>query len=155
MTIGVFFGIALLSVFARAAIRWRTQKRFALDDYLLFIAAAFLSGTTGLAYYLCDAFYLAAVVIKDGQEVFFLLTPHQADQVLDNALLENIFLALSWTATFFVKFSFLAFFKQMIFKVDRIHNYYWGVVIFTIISYLFLVGEAFILCHEWRLESCK
>ncbi|KAI0479831.1 hypothetical protein F4859DRAFT_529965 [Xylaria cf. heliscus] len=155
VTIGVFFGIALLSVLARAAIRLRTQRRFALDDYLLFIAAAFLTGTTGLAYYICDAFYLATIISKDGPAAFFQLSPHQGDQVLDNALLENIFLVLAWTATFSVKFSFLAFFKQMIFRVDRIRYYYWSVVVFTVISYLFLVGEAFILCHEWRLESLK
>ncbi|KAI8945170.1 hypothetical protein F4801DRAFT_569290 [Xylaria longipes] len=155
VTVGVFFGIALLSVLARAAIRLRTQKRFALDDYLLFTAAAFLAGTTGLAYYLCDAFYIAMVIKKEGPLAFSQLNPHQVDQVLDAALLQNIFLSLSWTATFFVKFSFLAFFKQMIFKVDRIHYYYWGVVILTVISYLFLLGEAFILCHQWRLESLK
>ena len=95
------------------------------------------------------------VILKEGPLEFFQLTPPQADRVLDNALLQNILLAFAWTATFFVKFSFLAFFKQMIFNVDRMHYYYWGVTIFTVISYLFLVGEAFILCHEWRLESCK
>ncbi|KAI1129674.1 hypothetical protein F5Y10DRAFT_237724 [Nemania abortiva] len=155
VTVGVFFGVALLSVLVRAAIRLTTSKRFFLDDYLLFTAAAFLAGTTGLAYYLCDAFYIATVISNEGQSAFFQLNPHQTDQILDYALLENIFLALAWTATFFVKFSFLAFFKQMIFSVDRIHYYYWGVVIFTVISYLFLVGEAFILCHEWRLGSLK
>ncbi|RYC61559.1 hypothetical protein CHU98_g4656 [Xylaria longipes] len=117
-----------LATISKAAIRLRTQKRFALDDYLLFTAAAFLAGTTGLAYYLCDAFYIAMVIKKEGPLAFSQLNPHQVDQVLDAALLQNIFLSLSWTATFFVKFSFLAFFKQMIFKVDRIHYYYWDVL---------------------------
>ncbi|KAI5919081.1 hypothetical protein F4810DRAFT_528487 [Camillea tinctor] len=153
-TVGALFGIALLSVLVRAAIRFRTQRRLSLDDYLLFIAAVFLIATTGMAYRLCDGFYVSTAVQKD-PTIYFQITPQQANLVLQNSLEENIFLVFAWTATFFVKFSFLAFFKQMIWRLDRIQYYYWGVVALTVLSYMFLVSEAFILCHDFGIESLK
>lgn len=135
-------------------IRIRTQRHLSLDDYLLFIATAFLTTATGMLYELCDGFFLATAVLKD-PTIFFQLTPQQADKVLDEALEENIFLALAWSATFFVKFSFLAFFRQMIWRIDRIQYYYLTVVALTILFYLFLISEAFILCHDFGINSRK
>ncbi|KAI2617896.1 hypothetical protein GGR54DRAFT_607316 [Hypoxylon sp. NC1633] len=43
----------------------------------------------------------------------------------------------------------------MIWRVDRIQYYYWGVVILIVVSYLFLISEAFILCHYFGIESLK
>ncbi|KAI3335616.1 hypothetical protein F4824DRAFT_464215 [Ustulina deusta] len=152
--VGVFFGIALLSALARGAIRFRTQRHLSLDDYLLFIATSFLVAATGLLYKVCDGFYIDTVVLND-PTIFFQLSPQQTDQLINNALQENIFLLLAWTATFFVKFSFLAFFKQMVWRVDKMRYYYWSIVVFTVLSYLFLSSEAFILCHDFGIQSLK
>ncbi|KAI0448311.1 hypothetical protein F5B21DRAFT_518998 [Xylaria acuta] len=154
VTVGVFFGIALLSAFARGAIRFKTQRHLSLDDYFLFVATVFLVAATGLLYTLCDGFYLSTLVSQD-PAIFFQLTAQQARLIVNNALQENIFLSLAWTATFFVKFSFLAFFKQMIWRVDKMRYYYWSIVVLTVLSYLFLFSEAFILCHDFGVNTLK
>ncbi|KAK4187179.1 hypothetical protein QBC35DRAFT_452600 [Podospora australis] len=151
-TVGTFFGLALLSVVARVVIRLRTLKRLSLDDYLLFFAATSLTAATGLVYTICDRLYLSAALQKDpvlafsiNSVVLFDLLDHAAQQF-------HTFIILAWTATFFVKFSFLAFFRQLIWKT-RVQRYYWAVVGITIVSYLFLVAEPFILCPDFGIES--
>ncbi|ORY70234.1 uncharacterized protein BCR38DRAFT_503520 [Pseudomassariella vexata] len=154
ITVGVCFGLALLSVVARAVIRLRTRRQLSLDDYLIFLAAAFLSAATGLMYHLCDEFYLSTAIQKD-MSIVFRLDLQQFNAIVINAVQENAtFLIIAWTTTFFVKFSFLAFFKGLIRLVDRIKYYYWTVVVFTVVSWMFLVSEPFILCSDFGYASC-
>ena len=151
-TAGVFYGIAVLSVITRGVIRFTTRRSLALDDYLLFAAFAFLTAVIALVYYLLDSIYLATAVERN-PAIFFRFSQKQTQQLLSQALNENIFLVLAWTTTFLVKFSFLAFFKHLIRNVERIQRYYWGVTIFTIITWLFLSSEAFILCSDFGINA--
>jgi hypothetical protein len=59
----------------------------------------------------------------------------------------NTCVSLLWTATFAVKFSFLAFFRQLVQSVANMRTYFWIVVAFTTVSWMFVIGESFILCH--------
>ncbi|KAK4183912.1 hypothetical protein QBC35DRAFT_541740 [Podospora australis] len=155
ITVGVFFSLAILTVVGRAVIRLKTRRTLALDDYLLFAGAAFLCGATGLLYSIVDTLYLAVAVQKD-QSTIFLLTPDQFTNLIENAVQENhAFLMVAWTATFLVKFSFLAFFKQLIWQVSGIRIYYWTVVVITGLSWAFLVAEPFILCPYFGVDSSK
>ena len=52
----------------------------------------------------------------------------------------NIFLAFAWTANFAIKLSFLGFFRNLIRNVSkRLYTYWWGVLIFTLLGWLFNV----------------
>lgn len=135
-------------------IRFTTRRNVALDDYLLFLAFAFLTATTALVYYLLDGIYLATAVERDPL-IFFQLSTKQMQQLLNQALNENILLAIAWTTTFLVKFSFLAFFRQLIRNVDGIQYYYWAVVSLTLLTWMFLTSEAFILCSDFGINASK
>lgn len=135
-------------------IRLTTRRSVALDDYLLFLAFAFLTATTALVYYLFDSIYLATAVERDPL-IFFQLSTKQMQQLLNQALNENILLAIAWTTTFLVKFSFLAFFRKLIRNVDGIQYYYWGVVALTLLTWMFLTSEAFILCSDFGISASK
>lgn len=154
VTAGLFYGIAALSVCARGAIRFMTRRPLALDDYLLFVAFGFLTGVTGLVYWLIDTLYVSTAVVN-APVLFFQLSSAQITQILNQALLQNIFLALAWTTTFLVKFSFLAFFRQLIRNVASIEYYYWFVVGLTVVSWMFLVPEAFILCSNFGIDASE
>lgn len=65
------------------------------------------------------------------------------------------YLSLLWTATFAVKFSFLAFFRQLIQSVANIRMYFWIVVVFTTVSWMFVIAEPFILCHQFGMETSR
>lgn len=152
VTVGLFFAIAVLSVIARGAIRFVTRRALSLDDFLLFLAFAFLAAATGLMYHIADGFYLATAV-QSNPAIYFQFSQDQIDSMLSVTLNENIFLSLAWSATFFVKFSFLAFFKQLIWHVNKTQYYYWGVVTLTILTWMFLTSEAFILCSDFGVDS--
>lgn len=64
-------------------------------------------------------------------------------------------LVFLWTAIFAVKFSFLAFFKQLVQSVNKIVAYYWVVVGLTLVSWMFVVSEPFILCPYFGVESSE
>ncbi|KAK4639816.1 hypothetical protein QC761_701590 [Podospora bellae-mahoneyi] len=152
VTVGVFFALSILSVVARVAIRLKTLRRLSLDDYLLFMAATALTVTTGLLLHSCDRIYLSAALQKD-PALAFLISSELLMDLLNHATQQfHTFLILAWTAIFFVKFSFLAFFRQLIWKT-RVQRYYWAVVGITIVSYLFFVAEPFILCSEFGIKA--
>jgi hypothetical protein len=66
------------------------------------------------------------------------------------------FLALAWTAIFFVKFSFLALFRVLIKHISKkISIYFWVMVGYCILTWMFLVSEAFIVCPYFGAESSK
>ncbi|CAH0031808.1 unnamed protein product [Clonostachys rhizophaga] len=153
VSVGVLVGISVCSALARAAIRLRMRQGLWLDDYLLFFAALLLIATAGFMYYICDEIYLATVVRADST-LIFQLPADELTHMIDHAVQENAAtLILAWTATFFVKFSFLAFFKMLIRQVAGIKKYYWGIVIFTIFTWLFLICEPFILCPHFGIKS--
>lgn len=111
-----------------------------------------MTAATGLIYYLIDGIYLATAV-ETGEVQIGELTAAQINVILNESLNQNIFLALAWTTTFLVKFSFLAFFRQLIRNVHNIKYYYWGVVALTVLSWMFLTSEAFILCSDFGVEA--
>jgi hypothetical protein len=124
-----------------------------LDDYLLFGAAVFLSGATGLMYHICDNLYLSTAIRLD-QTIVFRLGSDRLTDLVNNAVQQNhSFLIIAWTATFLVKFSFLAFFRQLTWNVAGMRRFYWAVVGITVVAWLFLITEPFILCSQFGLES--
>jgi hypothetical protein len=72
---------------------------------------------------------------------------------MKHIVVEVVFL---WTAIFAVKFSFLVFSWQLVQSASKkILVYYWVVVGVTIISWVLLSSEPFIVCHHLRLETCE
>jgi len=143
----------MLSVVARVAIRLKTLRRLSLDDYLLFFAAVALTVATGLLYGILDRLYLSGALQKNPVLAFSISSKTLFHLLNTAAQLFHTFLIFAWTATFFVKFSFLAFFRQLIWKT-KIQRYYWFVVGFTVFTYLFLISEPFILCPDYGIDSC-
>lgn len=60
----------------------------------------------------------------------------------------HAFFALTWTAIYAVKISFLVFFKKLIKNVIKIHTYYWIVGVITLISWIFVVLEPLVICQH-------
>lgn len=151
--IGVFFGLALVSVITRAAARLYLRRHLSLDDHFLFAAALFLSGSIGLTYVLSEELYLWMALRKD-MSLVFRLDPYEMTKALETSLGKiDAFLITAWTAIFLVKGSFLAFFKQLIWQVDMIQRYFWIVVGINVLSWMFLILEPFILCRDFGLAS--
>lgn len=99
-----------------------------------------------LLYNLYDQVYLDTAIQIDKSLVLQLNLDEFNDLVQNGLRQYPPFLVLSWTTTLFVKFSFLVFFKEIFHRVGSMQYYYWSVVDFTVVSWMFLVAEPFILC---------
>lgn len=133
--------------------RLSSRHRIYLDDVLLLFAFLCLSAATGMVYHFGyklwynEAYKLDPTAVISIPEILGLMfsLPYI-----------DAFLALTWTCTFSVKFSFLALFRLLIRRLARsITVYYWLVVGFCFLTWLFLVTEAFILCPYFGLQASR
>jgi hypothetical protein len=152
---GTFFALAIISVIARAIIRYHSRPKPTLDDYLMFFGTACLIAGTGLLYRNLENMYATQAIWEDPMFLFRQVEgkDHMFKALMEFQLFNKIALSLIWTTTFSVKLSFLAFFSQLIQSVDNIRKYYWFVVGFTIVSWMFVTGEQHILCPHVGMAS--
>lgn len=157
--IGALFGVAILIVAARIGTRWRTRQRLYLDDLFLLFGLACLCGATGIILISVRKIFVIEALLVDHS---FLLTVEGALSIADTApAITHSFLFLTWTAVISVKFSFLALFRLLIQRISwKINFYYWFVVVFTIITWIYMVSEAFIICPAFgpqitSINICK
>lgn len=84
------------------------------------------------------------------------LTPNDMLELTLSTAVVNSFFCLAWATVVCVKFSFLALFRLLIRRISRtIGIYYWVVVVFTVLSGMFLVSEAFIMCSHFGPSASK
>jgi hypothetical protein len=149
----LFFGIAMLSVLGRVIMRLRAWRRLGVDDYFLFAGAVLLTAATALLYKMVDQLFLFGAIQRD-VSIISQVNAGELQDIIDNSAARTMtIVVLTWTAMFAVKFSFLAFFRQLVANVDKIQHYYWGIVAFTVVAWAFFVGQAFILCPYFGAES--
>ena len=143
--IAALFGVAILIVAARIGTRWRLRQRLYLDDIFLLFGLACLCGATGIILVSVKKVFLTEAILVDK---LFKLTEGEANSVANTApAIIHSFLFLTWTVVISVKFSFLALFRLLIQRISwKITFYYWFVVVFTVLTWIFMVSEAFILC---------
>lgn len=66
------------------------------------------------------------------------------------------YLALIWTTTFGVKGCFLTFMRPLVWHISRtVNRYYWFIVVFSIISWAFVIADPFILCPYFGADAVK
>lgn len=151
VVLGLFGGISVVLILVQLFIRIHTRRKLYLDDYVLLFglaclgAASYLGFTHSRAIFVHQATRIRPKIVATIGE---LMEQQNSLKILDS------FLALIWTTTFSVKLSFLIFFKQLIDRVSRrILIYLWTVVVFTVVSWMFIVSEPFILCHYFGFEA--
>ena len=147
----LFSGISLVTIIVRLIIRIHARHRLYIDDYLLLFGLACLAATTYLHITYSNLIFLYnALRIRPK----IILHVNELMQLQDALKFLYSYLAFIWTTTFSVKLSFLIFFKQLIDRVSRpISIYHWIVVVCTLVSWIFIVLEPFILCRHFGFES--
>lgn len=153
MSVGIFSGLAALTIVLRTAARFWTIHRLKLDDLFLWFALLCLSAATGIFYSLVHVSMLEEAVSLDPTVV----VPYdQLDSLLSSWPYLHSLLSLMWTCIFSVKASFLAMFRLMIRHVSKpLTIYYWAVVVYMVLAWMFMVSEAFILCPHFGLDQGK
>lgn len=149
--IGALFGVAILIVAARIGTRWRLRHRLYLDDFFLLFGLACLCGATGIILVSVRKIFVTEALLVDHS---FLLPVEGAWGVANTtpAIVQS-FLFLTWTVVISVKFSFLALFRLIIQRISwAITFYYWFVVVFTVLTWIYMVSQAFIFCPAFGTQ---
>jgi len=153
--IWVFFGLAMVTATSRIVIRLLYQRRLRLDDYLLLLSCAFLTAATGVLYYGTSIIFLISEIAVNPAEVF---KPgaNQVEILRKVNLVSKInwtYLTLSWATIFWIKFGFLALFRQLVDRVARLYTFWKGVVVFTTLVFAFAICDGFIACPKQGITA--
>lgn len=128
-----------------------TRRRLFLDDAFLVLGLAFLGAATVLSYRMART----SALVEALQRYTDIIIPlDQAKPLLNSMAIAVTFLCLTWTTTFAVKFSSLAFFWHLIQQTSKwLKRYYWTVTRTCVISWMFVICQPFMLCHYFRAET--
>lgn len=138
---------------ARFAIRIKARRRLYIDDAFIAFALVCLCATTALVYRFAELLYGNEASKLDPT---FVITIERILGLTSSLPVIDSFLALAWTTTFSIKFSFLALFRLLIGGTHhKLRTYFWFVVAFTSLTWMFLVSETFILCPYFGFDSSK
>jgi hypothetical protein len=149
--LGLFFGIAAITVIVRLILRTFSRHKLYFDDYLVIFGLLCLGAATGIIYAFSHIVFLLNAIRFDSR---ILPTNSEKAQFINSSKFMYSYVALVWTATYAVKFSFLVFFKQIIEKVSkRITIYYWTIVALCVLSWMFSLSSPFIACPYFGIES--
>lgn len=147
----MLFGLAALTVIARTIIRIYTLHRLKLDDGLLIFALLCLSVATALFYYTLPTDMLEEAIAVDTS---IIIPIDLLESLVTSVKYTDTFLCMIWTCTFSVKGSFLALFRLLISNVSPwLTRYYWTVVVYVLMTWMFMICELFILCPYFGLDQ--
>lgn len=162
---GLSYGAAISVAIARIILRLhankglRLAKRLQLDDWLLVVACASLTAGTAVLFDATPTVYLIEATSLNPTGLF----GGGGAGIKDlNTLLVKldffarfnwIYLILTWTTIFAVKFGFLSFFRTLVARLPGIHLYWRIVVGVTIIVYLFSLVDGVVACPHVGLRA--
>lgn len=143
------FSISCLTFTARIITRLSTRRRLYFDDLFIILGFIILSGTTYVLLHFARSSFVAEAVRTD---LMGYLTVKDLLALRNFVSTTQAFLFMVWTAIFCVKFSFLALFKVLIRRLSRrLTIYYWTIVLVTILTWVLLASDIFIICPN----TCK
>ncbi len=157
---GTLFGTAISTAFIRLGIRLKIRRRLYLDDAFLGLACLFLLAASIILYRGFEILYLPKKDVDD------FVTKHRAEIAADVEP-EGVMLVLGyqrdlqligpfcWLAIFFVKFSFLSFFHQLVDRLPRLLLYWRIIVLLNIAAFIYFMSWNLIECSATNFEPCK
>ncbi|KAJ2985974.1 hypothetical protein NUW58_g5251 [Xylaria curta] len=152
VSLAVLFGVAMLSVVVRLAIRIFGRVPWRLDDGLVMIAAALLASGFATCLHNLDSLYLIEALNKG---VAF---PFQEELPMIQNLQKwaTVTASIVWTSVYVVKFAFLYFFHTLVHGMPkRITRFYWATVGLTVIFWIYTVLNSVIICPHFGADAGK
>ena len=121
----------------------------------MFFGTACLITATGVLYSHFDTLYLGPALQADPSLILY-LDGNEINQLVHGEIISvDTFYPLLWTCIFSVKFSFLAFFKQLVDAMHSLRLYYRITIIFTVLVWGYVVCTPFIICPYFGWSSGK
>lgn len=140
--------IALIFVLARTLIRLRLQKRLFIDDAFLFVGAMCLCTNVVLVWRFSNGIFAEEKVLNDSSE--FVLSPEYVYTFIEDKI-GGVYIILTYITIYFVKLSFLFFFRTLVRRDRKMMRYWWTVLVIIILA-LFISSVIAVvpLCEVYR-----
>lgn len=106
---------------ARTVCRYVHFRALSVDDLFLWIAVTCMTAATGVLYHLYPYLYME-MSLAQGIDV-----GHSTESIVTTTKLGVTAAMLIWAAIFCVKFSFLFFFRRLVYRVRRVGVWWWVV----------------------------
>ena len=140
--------IAIIFVLARTVVRLRLQKRLLIDDAFLFVGAMCLCASVSLIWRFSKGIFAEEKAIIDPAKYdprpILLYSPDQ-DQV------GGVYIILNYITIYFVKLSFLFFFRIFIRQDRKMKIYWWTVLTIILATMLVSIITVVPLCQVFPL----
>ena len=139
----------------RTFVRWRYRKLSWLDDGFLAFAVVLLVVSLGLWFAMLDNLYKTEALIYDplGSLVLF---NNIVQIAIDVQTYTSVYIAISITGIFAIKFSFLFFFRSLISRLRPMVIYWRIAVAYTALAWAISVAISFVACpyFDSRAVQC-
>lgn len=156
---GILFGFSLITATIRTVVRFQTQRRLMVDDFMLMFGCLTLSASQIILYLMMEDIYWGEALILDSSPQTYALAIEDPKafyhRILKYQQMSFSFTTLTWTTIFVVKFCFLLFFQQMIIRMERLMLAWKMVFGITLGCWAFCTCGIFISCPHFGLEACK
>ena len=142
----------MVAALIRSVLRLHYHKRLSVDDAFLIFAVALACTSMGLYIQFMDGMYL-------GEATAMGRIPEDAtlakieELTLRFHVLNDVFLVLTWTSIFAVKFSFLFFFRSLIDRIRSMEVLWRYVTAVTFLSWVVCVIDSIVSCPYFDLRS--
>ncbi|MCJ1472331.1 hypothetical protein MMC13_000978 [Lambiella insularis] len=140
-----FLVLAVLSALARTTLRLRQNHTLYTDDYFLLYAVVALCVCAGVAFSIKDLIYLQIYVGLGWEKP----APDFFQQMLEFEKRIQVASALTWSALYAVKLSFLFFFRNLIRRVRALEVWWWVVLACVIVGGAASIPLSFIICSNF------
>lgn len=124
----ILLSIALTFVLARTVIRLRLQKRLFIDDAFLFLGVICLCASVGVIWGIPDGIFADdSLIYDDYHSSYYLITlgSHEGG---------GLYIILIYITIYFVKLSFLVFFRNLVRRDRKMTIYWWTVLAITFVA---------------------
>ncbi|KAF2108184.1 hypothetical protein BDV96DRAFT_672288, partial [Lophiotrema nucula] len=147
------YGLAILPVLARFAILIHMRRRVGLDDIFVIVALGFVTVSIAVVHTkLLDLDYLLEAMTRMTPGV--MVPADLVERVYQNHDWEIVSEIMLWCSAISTKFSFLFFFRKLIWSLRTWRIWWWIVLAFTIITWAYGIAIYFMLCpyyHDPRI----
>ncbi|KAI9055915.1 hypothetical protein LZ554_000851 [Drepanopeziza brunnea f. sp. 'monogermtubi'] len=139
----------------RLAIRYFQMKRLLWDDAFAIFGLISFTVMVILAELMCEKIYVTITFTEGGSlPPKYTKTKQITDNIIEQLLMQFYFMMLFWTTLWSIKGSFLMFYRRLFTGTDGYMKWWWGVVAFTIATYIASVLTNIMTCLPlWRRFS--
>jgi len=152
ITTGLLFGLAILSVFVRFAIRIFGGRKIRWDDGLVLVSSLCLAVAFACVHKALNPFYLVEAINQRKTIPF----REDIPAILDIPKWAFIFSIFGWNSIYLVKFAFMYFFHGLTLGLSvRVVRFFWITAGFLVIAWIYAVVNFVVICAHFGADAAK